>query len=231
MEDNATIVSLGHWVFDEVRRQIAEWTTTYRGPVAAAVNVAHREFWSAALLETVTSAPERHGAPPRSLVIEVTESVFMSDPQTARQIMLDLKALGVRLHIDDFGSGQSSLNALSSFPVDTLKIDGAFIRELSTDAQSTDLVRAIIQMDAALGLDVAAECVETPEQAGQLQDMGRANAQGWPEQWQPRSPPAMLWSWRTSFWWRVAASGTARRSRSITTRSRARRLPSLRRRT
>jgi diguanylate cyclase (GGDEF)-like protein/PAS domain S-box-containing protein len=179
MEDDATIVSLGHWVFDEVCRQIAEWMTTYRGPVAVAVNVAHREFWSATLLETVTSTLERHGVPPRSLVIEVTESVFMSDPATARQIVLELKALGLRLHIDDFGSGQSSLNALRSFPVDTLKIDGAFIRELSTDAQSTALVRAIISMGAALGLDVVAECVETPEQAGQLQDMGCANAQGW----------------------------------------------------
>ena len=73
MEDDATIVSLGRWVFDKVCRQIAEWATTYRGPVAVAVNVAHREFWSAALLDTVTSALERHGVPTRSLVIEVTE--------------------------------------------------------------------------------------------------------------------------------------------------------------
>ena len=179
MEENGTIVTMGQWLVDEVCRQIAAWRTEYDGEVTVSVNISHREFWADSLLTTVAQALDTHGVPPECLVLEITESVIMADPSAARQTMTDLHGLGVRLHIDDFGTGQSSLHALRTFPVDALKIDGSFIRELGQVEQTTELVRIIVDMGKALGLDVVAECVETTEQAEHLQGLGCANAQGW----------------------------------------------------
>ncbi|MCL3861348.1 EAL domain-containing protein [Actinotalea sp. K2] len=179
LEENDAVVSMGQWLVDEVCRQIATWQLDYDGPLTVSVNVSHREFWSEAMIPTVTNALARHRVDPGCLVVEITESVMMADPAAARRRMADLRALGVRLHIDDFGTGQSSLHALRSFPVDALKIDGSFVRELGDVEQATELVRVIVAMGRTLGLDVVAECVETAAQADQLSAMGCANAQGW----------------------------------------------------
>ena len=179
MEDNSTIVTLGQWVMAEVCRQIAAWRDEHGRLATVSVNLSHREFWTRTLRSTVTECLERHDLPTSALVLEITESVIMSDPDTARRTMASLRETGVHLHVDDFGTGHSSLTALRTFPVDALKIDGSFIRELDVVHQTTELVRIIIDMGAALGLDVVAECVETPEQAGRLRGMGCANAQGW----------------------------------------------------
>ena len=179
MEDNATIVSLGRWLIGEVCRQITTWRTTYAGPVAVSVNLSHREFWSPDLVPTLAAALARHHVPPECLVLEITESVIMADPTAARELMTTLHAMGLKLHVDDFGTGQSSLNTLRTLPVDALKIDGSFIAELVQTERTRELVEVILYMGAALGLDVIAECVETPEQAEQLQTMGCTTAQGW----------------------------------------------------
>ncbi|KGM13227.1 EAL domain-containing protein [Cellulomonas bogoriensis] len=178
MEDNSTIVALGRWLVDEVCRQIARWRAVHAGTVSVSVNVSNLEFWSEDLLETVVGALRRHDVPARCLVLEITEGVIMTDQAKACRIMQSLRAEGIRLHVDDFGTGQSSLHALRTFPVDVLKIDGSFVRELGT-ARTTALVQAIVSMAGALGLDVIAECVETPEQAEHLRSMGCGNAQGW----------------------------------------------------
>ncbi|WP_149204641.1 EAL domain-containing protein [Actinotalea subterranea] len=179
MEDDASIVALGHWVLDEVCRQIAAWQAAHARPATVSVNVSHREFWASDLLSTVHTSLTRHGVHASSLVLEITESVMMSDPDAARAIMDSLHASGLRLHVDDFGTGQSSLHALRTFPVDALKIDGSFIRELGDVQQTTDLVRIILDMGRVLGMDVVAECVETPAQAERLHTMGCVNVQGW----------------------------------------------------
>ncbi|WP_024285865.1 EAL domain-containing protein [Cellulomonas sp. KRMCY2] len=179
MAENHTIVALGSWIIDEVCRQIAEWRLAYGGDIAVAVNLSHREFWAADLLETVAGALARHAVPPRCLVLEITESVVMTEPDAARELMAALHATGVQLHIDDFGTGQSSLHALRTLPVDALKIDGSFIRELHVSQQTAELVRIILEIGTALGLDVVAECVETRQQADHLRALGCANAQGW----------------------------------------------------
>ncbi|WP_024285866.1 EAL domain-containing protein [Cellulomonas sp. KRMCY2] len=179
MSESGMIVPLGQWIIDTVCEQIAAWRVGYGGPVTVSVNLSHREFWSEALLLIVTQALSRHGVPPRCLVLEITESVIMADPEAARQIMADLHAAGVRLHIDDFGTGQSSLNALRAFPVDALKIDQSFVRQLDLDVQTNELVRIIVAMGRTLGMDVVAEGVETQSQADQLRSMGCATAQGW----------------------------------------------------
>jgi len=179
MAETGTIVVLGQWIIDTVCRQIAGWRRDFHGPFAVSVNLSHREFWSDQLLLTVTQALSRYHVPPRCLILEITESVIMSDPEAARQIMADLHASGIRMHIDDFGTGQSSLHALRAFPVDALKIDQSFVHQLDVDTQTTELVRIIVGMGRTLGLDVVAEGVETNAQADQLRTMGCGTAQGW----------------------------------------------------
>lgn len=179
MAETGTIVVLGQWILDTVCAQVAAWREAYRGPLTIAVNLSHREFWSDQLLPAVTRALDRHGVPPSCLVLEITESVIMADPEAARQVMTALHANGVRMHIDDFGTGQSSLHALRAFPVDALKIDQSFVQQIDVDHQTTELVRIIVGMGRTLGLEVAAEGVETLEQAEQLRTMGCGTVQGW----------------------------------------------------
>ena len=179
IEDNPAIIRLGTWIIDEVCRQIAVWRAHHDGALTVAVNLSHREFWAEGLHRTVVDALARHDVPGRCLVLEITESVVMSDPAAARAVMNELRAAGVKLHIDDFGTGQSSLNALRTLPVDALKIDGSFVRELEASAQTADLVRIIVEMGRALSLDIVAECVETTAQADHLGALGCGNAQGW----------------------------------------------------
>ena len=178
MEGNATIIALGHQVIEDVCAQIAAWRADHR-TVTVSVNLSHREFWDPELLPTIRSILELHSVPPECLIIEITESVIMTDPTEARTIMEALHKVGLRLHIDDFGTGHSSLNVLRTFPVDALKIDGSFVRELALVDQTTALVRTIVAMGQVLGIDVVAECVETHEQADELRAMGCTTAQGW----------------------------------------------------
>ena len=179
LEESGALVELGRWVVDEVCREVAGWRRTYDGPVSVAVNLSHHDFWDADLLTTVRGALERHGLPPSCLVLEITETVVMSEPDAACARMEELRGLGLRLHVDDFGTGQSSLHAVRTLPVHALKVDGSFIRELGTDDRTTELVRLVVAMGRALDLDVVAECVETAEQAQLLREAGCDLAQGW----------------------------------------------------
>ncbi|NTW38804.1 MAG: EAL domain-containing protein [Cellulomonadaceae bacterium] len=179
LADGPGIVLLGTWIVDSVCAQIARWRDVHGVTATVAVNLSHREFWSAALPSMIESALSRHRVPASSLVLEITETVVMTDARTARDRMGQLRALGVRLHIDDFGTGTSSLHALRTLPVDALKIDGSFVRDLAHDPQTASLVAVIVEMGRALGVGVVAECVETTDQADQLRAMGCADAQGW----------------------------------------------------
>jgi diguanylate cyclase (GGDEF)-like protein/PAS domain S-box-containing protein len=179
MEEDGSIVRLGHVVLDQVCRQIAAWRTDHGLPVTVAVNLSHREFWAPDLVAVVGAALDRHGVPPGHLVLEITESVVVSRPEAARELLAALDELGIRLHIDDFGTGQSSLTALRTLPVHAMKVDGSFVRELASAPATRDLVRVILEMGRVLGLEVIAECVETSEQAAILRAMGCTGAQGW----------------------------------------------------
>lgn len=178
LADGPGIVTLGRQVRDQVCAVIARWRRTYGGPLAVAVNLAHREFWDPDLLPTLRETLGRHGVPPECLVLEITESVVMTDREAAREVMTALRAAGFRLHLDDFGTGHSSLHALRTFPLDALKIDGAFVREIDVP-ETAALVGAIVTIARALGLEVVAECVETPDQAERLRALGCTTAQGW----------------------------------------------------
>src|SRR5450759_2854953 len=137
MEGNATILTLGHHVLEDVCAQIALWRADRR-TVNVSINLSHRQFWEPDLVEGIRLTLERYQIPPECLIIEITESVIMTDPTEARTIMDALHGLGLRLHIDDFGTGHSSLNMLRTFPVDALKIDGSFTRELGVVAELAD---------------------------------------------------------------------------------------------
>lgn len=179
MDGNGTIVTLDRQVLDDVCAQIARWRQETCHPVRVSVNVAHRDFWSPDFLATVEATLSAHGVPPRCVSLELTENIIMTDPDQARATMAGLRAFGVGLHIDDFGTGHSSLHLLRTFPLDTLKIDGSFVRELTVIDESSALVRAIVTMATALGMSTIAECVETPEQATRLRELGCTTGQGW----------------------------------------------------
>ena len=179
MHQSGSALALGQWIVDTVCAQIAEWRIAWDGELAVSVNLSHREFWSDRLVPIVAEALARHEVPPDCLILEITESSIMAQPDAAREVMQHLREIGVHMHIDDFGTGHSSMTALRAFPVDAIKIDRSFVREIDVDARATELVRVIVGMGLTLGIDVVAEGVETGEQAVQLRTMGCQTAQGW----------------------------------------------------
>jgi diguanylate cyclase (GGDEF)-like protein/PAS domain S-box-containing protein len=178
MEETGLMVRLERWILDEVCRQIAQWQETYVGTVNVSVNVSHRLFWDSGLLPHILDCLRRHGLTPANLTLEITAGVIVRNPNVARGIIEGLHATGIDIEIDNFGTGMSSLHALHRFPVHGLKIDRSFIRELDVDPRTTDLVRIIVEMARALGIDVVAEGVETEVQLERLREMGCRAVQG-----------------------------------------------------
>jgi len=187
MDETGSIVVLGHWILDEVCRQIAAWREDGVTDVNVSVNLSHREFWSGALLNFVDNCLARHAVSPESITLEITEGVIMVNPDAALRTMQEFRSRGIKLDIDDFGTGHSSLHALCSFPLNALKIDRSFVRKLGIDKRTTELVQLIVAMGHTLGLDVVAEGVETEAQADMLQELGCSTGQGY---WFARAVPA-----------------------------------------
>jgi diguanylate cyclase (GGDEF)-like protein len=178
MQETALIVRLGRWIIGEVCRQIAAWRTVHDGVVTVSVNVSDREFWHLGLVDHFRACLAAHDLSPDNLTLEITEGVIMRRPELARNIMDEMHQAGLRLHIDDFGAGHSSLQTLHRYPVEALKIDRAFISGLTEGNQSLELVRAIIAMADALGLEVIAEGIETADQLAMLRALGCSVGQG-----------------------------------------------------
>ena len=175
-EETGLIVPMGRWVLNEACREGVRLQTTFARsePLAISVNLSVRQLQSDSIVGDVRTALEKSGLPPGSLVLEITESVMMSDTDFAVQRLSDLKALGVRLAMDDFGTGYSSLSYLSRFPVDILKMDRSFVGS----GENVALQSAIIALGASLELDVVAEGIELPEQERSLHDLGCEIGQG-----------------------------------------------------
>jgi EAL domain-containing protein (putative c-di-GMP-specific phosphodiesterase class I) len=140
--------------------------------------VSHRLFWDPSLLPHILDCLRRHELTPANLTLEITAGVIVRNPEVARVVIEELHAAGIDLQIDNFGTGMSSLHALHRFPIHGLKIDRSFIRELDVDSRTTELVRIIIDMARALGVDVVAEGVENESQLKLLREMGCHTAQG-----------------------------------------------------
>jgi diguanylate cyclase (GGDEF)-like protein/PAS domain S-box-containing protein len=163
LEETGMITDVGSWVLRTACRQIKEWTNG-KGRLPISVNLSPSQFRHDYLVETVANTVREMGIDPRRLVLEITESIFMKDQDFAVSVLRRLKSIGVAISIDDFGTGYSSLSYLKKFPVDSIKIDQSFVRDVATDPDTTSLVTAIISMAHSLNLKAIAEGVETEEQ-------------------------------------------------------------------
>ncbi|KQV47507.1 MULTISPECIES: EAL domain-containing protein [unclassified Duganella] len=164
LEDTGLIVRVGSWIIDAACRQIATWLRTPVGGVHVAVNVASRQFVEGDLESDVRQALERHKVPAELLELELTETALMSNAERTIQVLTVLKEIGTKVAIDDFGTGYSSLAYLQRFPIDKLKIDIAFVRDITTNPNDAAIALAIISMAHSLKLRVIAEGVETRPQ-------------------------------------------------------------------
>ena len=178
-EDSGFIVSLGEWVLSAACAQSKAWQDAGFDPVRLAVNLSARQFRHPRLVDSIGHILEDTGLDPRFLELELTEGSVMKDPEEVIHKLHELKAMGVQISIDDFGTGYSSLNYLKRFPIDTLKIDQSFVKEINTGPDDVAIVTAIITLAHAMNLNVIAEGVETQEQLELLRLLNCDEVQGY----------------------------------------------------
>jgi diguanylate cyclase (GGDEF)-like protein/PAS domain S-box-containing protein len=179
LEETGLIVQAGEWVLRTACMQIKAWQKTGLKVPPISVNLSARQFEQRNLKGAVRQILRDTKVDPSLVEFEITESLLMNDPEGAARTLHDLKESGVRLSMDDFGTGYSSLGYLKRFPIDTLKIDRTFVRDLSTDADDATLTRAIINLAQNLRLKVIAEGVETEDQLAFLRANGCDEMQGY----------------------------------------------------
>jgi EAL domain-containing protein (putative c-di-GMP-specific phosphodiesterase class I) len=180
-EETGLIVEIGAWVVSEALHQLSIWRTEGHEKLWVSVNVSARQLRDSRLVDHVETELRRFGVPADRLVVEITESAMMDDEQTSAALFNRLRAMGVPLAVDDFGTGYSSLGHLRRFPVSKVKIDREFIAGLDTDTDNDDaaIVRAVVAMSLAMGLEVVAEGIETEGQRALLLETGVQLGQGW----------------------------------------------------
>jgi diguanylate cyclase (GGDEF)-like protein/PAS domain S-box-containing protein len=174
-EESGLIVAMGEWILREACREAASWKV----PMQVAVNLSPAQFTHGDLVGLVHSILLETGLAPDRLELEITEGVLIEDFDRGLALLRRLKALGVRISMDDFGSGYSSLSYLQAFPFDKIKIDRAFVINLGRNPQSAAIVRAVIDLGHALEMSIVAEGVETQEQLGFLAEEGCDAVQGY----------------------------------------------------
>lgn len=177
-ESIGAILPIGEWVLRSACAQIKEWDCTGGTQLRLAVNLSPRQFNHAGLHNLVEEALRSNSLEPSRLEVEITESLAMQDVKATRAILTDFRSLGIRVAIDDFGTGYSSLSYLKLLPVQTLKIDQSFIREISREQADRTIVKAMIEMAHCLGLTVVAEGVEFEDQLRMLEELGCDHVQG-----------------------------------------------------
>ncbi len=178
-ESSGLIVPIGRWVLRQACLHASQWIAEGLLVPAVCVNLSALQFQRAAVVSDVAEALAAAGLAAQHLELELTESILVQDSSTALSTLKRLKAMGLRLAIDDFGTGYSSLAYLRDFPLDKLKIDQSFVREMSARSDGEALVATIIQLATSLGLGTVAEGVETAETAARLERLGCADAQGY----------------------------------------------------
>jgi diguanylate cyclase (GGDEF)-like protein/PAS domain S-box-containing protein len=178
-EETGLIIPIGQWILREACRQNSAWRRAGLPPIAVSVNLSPIQFRHTGLVDSVAAALTEAGLDPKSLELEVTESFVMHDAERINVAMQSLKALGVDIAVDDFGTGYSSLSYLKRFPVDRLKVDKSFVRDIDSDPDDAAIVRAIITLGHALNLRVVAEGVETAAHLDYLKLHGCDEVQGY----------------------------------------------------
>jgi diguanylate cyclase (GGDEF)-like protein len=177
-EETGLIVPIGRWVLQAACRQNVEWQRRGLPPLVMCVNLSPRQFRDPRLHDDIVAALVETGMAPELLELEITESMLMSNLEQAVEKADAIKQLGVRLAIDDFGTGYSSLSQLKRFPIDTLKVDRSFIRDLPTNTEDKAITEAIIAMGRTLGVTIVAEGVETAAQQAFLAERACDEMQG-----------------------------------------------------
>lgn len=179
-EETGLILPIGEWVVREAVRRLSHWNSTLAGddPVWMSVNVAARQLTHPGLLEIVKRAIAETGIDASSLKLEITESMIMADAVTAVGALEQLKALGIHLLMDDFGTGHASLSYLHRLPISTIKIDRYFVGRIDSNSECLEIVRTILSLSRSLAMDVVAEGVENVAQREVLQSLGCQYAQG-----------------------------------------------------
>ncbi|WP_412480678.1 putative bifunctional diguanylate cyclase/phosphodiesterase [Azonexus sp. IMCC34839] len=178
-EDTGLILPIGEWVLREACRQQQAWLAGGVGLVQVAVNISAVQFQSPGFVAQARSIMREYDVTPGSVELELTESIVMRDPEQVARVLVDLKREGFMLAIDDFGTGYSSLSYLKRFPLDKLKIDASFVRDISRDSTDRAIARSVVALGASLGLQVVAEGVEGMEELKLLHEMGCSQAQGY----------------------------------------------------
>jgi EAL domain-containing protein (putative c-di-GMP-specific phosphodiesterase class I) len=169
-EETGMIVPIGRWVLKTACAQNVDWQKKGLPPICMAVNLSVRQLMDDNLINDIESVLKETGMPPNRLELEITESMVMHNTERFIPVLTKIKDMGVRLAIDDFGTGYSSLAQLKNFPINTLKVDRSFIRNLPGDLDNKAITEAIIVMGKSLNLTVVAEGVETLEQEDFLRE-------------------------------------------------------------
>ncbi len=179
-EETGLIVEIGAWVLKEACRQMKEWQEKLgQAQLEIGVNLSSRQFQVPGLVAQVAEVLQSTGLSPRSLRLEVTESLLMDKHPNVAQTMIELRAMGVRIDLDDFGTGYSSLSYLHQFPIDTLKIDRSFVQRMGSTDDALEIVNTILALAHSLDMEVVAEGVETEQQLELLRKMRCSYAQGY----------------------------------------------------
>jgi EAL domain-containing protein (putative c-di-GMP-specific phosphodiesterase class I) len=180
-EQSSLIASIGTWVLRRAIRQVARWRET--GVVGEdfwmSINVSPRQFADAGLPGLLAEELMQQGVPARCVVLEITESLMVEGNEGTEQVIRELRAIGVRISVDDFGTGFSALSYLRKHPITGVKVDRSFVAGLGSNPEDEEIVRAVVAMSTALRLTVVAEGVETTGQRDVLAALGVPLGQGW----------------------------------------------------
>ncbi len=178
-EETGLIIEIGNWVLDQACTQAAAWRTRFGQPMQVCVNVSGHQLANPMFATEVANITRRHGTLPGDLALEITESILIGEAESPLTVLSDLHAQGIRLVLDDFGTGFSSLSYLKRFPLHTLKVDRTFVAGINTNDDDRAIVKATVEMAHAVGMNVVAEGVETADQLALVRELGCEYAQGY----------------------------------------------------
>ncbi|RDH81278.1 MAG: hypothetical protein DIZ80_14325 [endosymbiont of Galathealinum brachiosum] len=177
-EETGMIIPIGEWVLRTACQQLKQWNDAGYTSIRMAVNLSARQFWKPGLDKVIENILQEFNLKPADLELELTEGIIMHDTSVVIKTLNDIHDMGVRLAVDDFGTGYSSLSYVSRFPLDMLKIDRSFVRDITTNTDDAEMIMSIIALGHSMKLQVLAEGVETREQLFYLKEQGCDEVQG-----------------------------------------------------